>query len=786
MQLRTSDRRRPASLNAVVAEVAAAVLVHASLWLLLLSMLSVQMPAWWLAVIALLPVPLYFLSRIKSFGTLLPVYAAVLPLLAGLIGYKYFGKGLLQLYDYLAKAVNGVHELALFPGLSGYPASDVPDLPAQAVLLLPAFLTAGLIAYAICRKVRPLAVLTCLLPALPWLLIGLKPSMSALIFYLVAVTFYLILLTTRSKGVARRLTWLNGEVSGALLVFLVLLALLLGGFERSETVDRVRDRISTRVTAFRYAPEDPADGMPGGDLNQADTVTYDGRPALTVTTPNAFSMYLKGFTGDVLEDGVWQPLSADTYFKDYSLTGPWVRSDAFSPAISLGQLLDLKWQVQTAQYDRGERKSVTIARYPVTIRNERAFRNTMFLPYEVSAESKGLRRAELSHEGASAEGLRGQRSYELTVYQPLTADYGNVSSEAVIGEDAQYNERYRDDFVPAEKVYRDFVNAYERDLPDAYRAPVAELAHAAGLTGSPSKDVFRIRNLFGSAFRYSLELEAPAAGKDPLLTFMQETRTGYDTHFASLAVLLFRQAGIPARYAEGYFISKELAASVDSETEVELAVPDSASHAWVEVYKDGVGWVPVEVTPGYYETEPGSSSGAGNKAQEEQPEEVAPPETPEEEDKPLPDEPDEDDATPDAEKHGSLLLLLLPLFLLALLVPLVGNALARRKIRRAADKETTALAYRYLERVLRLFGLRPERRKPAETAALLGEDRRAYLTAIGLFYKETFSEEGLTPEERQQLCDTVLDLTANTKQLRRARKALRQKTANHREEHHGK
>lgn len=73
MQLRTSDRRRPASLNAVVAEVAAAVLVHASLWLLLLSMLSVQMPAWWLAVIALLPVPLYFLSRIKSFGTLLPV-----------------------------------------------------------------------------------------------------------------------------------------------------------------------------------------------------------------------------------------------------------------------------------------------------------------------------------------------------------------------------------------------------------------------------------------------------------------------------------------------------------------------------------------------------------------------------------------------------------------------------------------------------------------------------------------------------------------------------------------
>ena len=214
-------------------------------------------------------------------------------------------------------------------------------------------------------------------------------------------------------------------------------------------------------------------------------------------------------------------------------------------------------------------------------------------------------------------------------------------------------------------------------------------------------------------------------------------------------------------------------------------MPDSASHAWVEVYKDGVGWVPVEVTPGYYETEPGSSpSGAGTQGQVEQPEEVAPPETPEDEDAPLPEEPEED--TSDADRRGSLLPLLLPLLLLVLLAPLVGNTLARRKIRRAEDRATTALAYRYLERVLRLFGLRPERRKPAETAALLGEDRRAYLTAIGLFYKETFSEEGLTPEERQQLCDTVLDLTANTKQLRRARKALRQKTANHREEHHGK
>ncbi|MBQ8470168.1 MAG: hypothetical protein IJ547_06215, partial [Clostridia bacterium] len=84
---------------------------------------------------------------------------------------------------------------------------------------------------------------------------------------------------------------------------------------------------------------------------------------------------LRGFSGDVLDKGRCQPLSADAYFHDYSLTGPWVRSNFFSPAISFGQLLDLKWQVQTTQYENGERDAVTLPRYPVTIHNERAYSN---------------------------------------------------------------------------------------------------------------------------------------------------------------------------------------------------------------------------------------------------------------------------------------------------------------------------------------------------------------------------------------------------------------------------
>ena len=148
--------------------------------------------------------------------------------------------------------------------------------------------------------------------------------------------------------------------------------------------------------------------------------------------------------------------------------------------------------------------------------------------------------------------------------------------------------------MPVEKVYRAFAQANERDIPEQYQGVMSELGAAVvGKTTKVSDATYRIRNYFTKNYQYSLDVAEPEPGQDPLLRFL-ESRTGYCTHFATLATLLYREAGIPARYAEGYFISEELAGSVEKETDVTLSVPDSAAHAWVEVYLDGVGWVPVE------------------------------------------------------------------------------------------------------------------------------------------------------------------------------------------------
>ena len=74
-----------------------------------------------------------------------------------------------------------------------------------------------------------------------------------------------------------------------------------------------------------------------------------------------------------------------------------------------------------------------------------------------------------------------------------------------------------------------------------------------------------------------------------MVYFLTESRRGYCMHFASAAALALREMGVPARYASGYTADMEQGRKAD--------VPDYAAHAWVEVYVDGYGWYPVEVTP---------------------------------------------------------------------------------------------------------------------------------------------------------------------------------------------
>ncbi len=106
----------------------------------------------------------------------------------------------------------------------------------------------------------------------------------------------------------------------------------------------------------------------------------------------------------------------------------------------------------------------------------------------------------------------------------------------------------------------------------------------------------------GERFTYTLSPEAETnADLDGVENFLSVTHEGYFVQYASAVALILREAGIPARYVEGY-VASDLRNIGSSGTAGKYAavVLDSDEHAWVEVWFDGIGWVQYEVTPIYY------------------------------------------------------------------------------------------------------------------------------------------------------------------------------------------
>lgn len=142
---------------------------------------------------------------------------------------------------------------------------------------------------------------------------------------------------------------------------------------------------------------------------------------------------------------------------------------------------------------------------------------------------------------------------------------------------------------------RDDVLAVPADVPEI--VPVTAAAVTAGAETDYDalvalQDWFR-----GPEFQYSLE--APVAdgfdgtGVEAIAEFLQ-VREGYCVHFASAFALMARTLGMPARIVVGYLPGVATGEEVDGEDVAQ--VTSSQSHAWPEVYFEGIGWVPFEPT----------------------------------------------------------------------------------------------------------------------------------------------------------------------------------------------
>lgn len=115
-----------------------------------------------------------------------------------------------------------------------------------------------------------------------------------------------------------------------------------------------------------------------------------------------------------------------------------------------------------------------------------------------------------------------------------------------------------------------------------------------------------IKQAIESRVKYNLNAPAIPEGKDPVDTFLFETREGYCDLFATAMAQMARAVGMPSRVATGFWPNGE------PNSDGYYVIRESDYHMWAEIYFEGVGWMPFDPTEGA-ESVPGSERGAARE-----------------------------------------------------------------------------------------------------------------------------------------------------------------------------
>ena len=162
------------------------------------------------------------------------------------------------------------------------------------------------------------------------------------------------------------------------------------------------------------------------------------------------------------------------------------------------------------------------------------------------------------------------------LYNILSSDESNESNSIALPD---YKGRAPAAYTQIEKSTAEGLLQLALDAgidPDADRATIVDM----------------VAEYISSSARYTLTPYIIPDGEDFALHFLQTSKRGYCIHFATAATLMLRALDIPARFTSGFVVTVP-----EDSAEKTIEVTDRDAHAWVEVYYDGVGWIPLEVTP---------------------------------------------------------------------------------------------------------------------------------------------------------------------------------------------
>ena len=478
--------------------------------------------------------------------------------------------------DLFAARVDWGKTFPFAPGLGLNPAAAHTRLFLLAALALLALI----LGWAVVRARRWWLVLALTLPPLlPGLLADLYPDWPP--FLALAACWCAMILCDLCRWAApsaRGKLTLTALPCAAAALFLITLAFPREGYTRPQwaldaetalynAANRAGDIFTLWEGPFQGSGVTYVGSAGEADLAHAGPLRYFGRTVLRVTADYTGLLYLRGSSLAVYEDGVWKALPEGTY-AGYSTDDDPGPSPLYFPAM----------------HEQGG------PTYTVTVDNVGAVGSCVYVPYFPIPQDQDDTGA-LPVEDSYFARRQGQWTHTMSfVEREASADGWGTTSIPGSAWRSAGGYAYTDT-----QEYSRYVYDHYLDVPGELREWLAGLCayHNIGGNDGPVETARQIAALLDERCEYDPETPAAPEGVDPVVYFLGQSRRGYCMHYASAAALMLRQAGIPARYVSGFF-----ADCVDGQT---VYVPDRAAHAWVEIWLDGFGWYPVDVTPAAYE-----------------------------------------------------------------------------------------------------------------------------------------------------------------------------------------
>lgn len=404
---------------------------------------------------------------------------------------------------------------------------------------------------------------------------GLVPVDWGFVLVMLAVALFLFPVENKYKNenTKKRQSRLQATIMNLLHIGMSCMIVVILIFTTNKDFSTENGIAAVEAQLHQWKYEKQSGAMPEGKLSDLGAREKGNKTVLTITMEEPQKLYLRGMVGEIYTGTEWQPQSAERYIETEDVFY-WLHKMGFYGQSSIGNAMLLIGEEQPQE---------------MTIQNVAACSKYQYLPYALIGNRI------LDQRGIGDGSVFAKNTDEIIIsYMKGSLPQWYQTKVQLVQKQKDKNVQ---EYLKQEQTYQKFVKEQNLQVTNEVIGVCQRMLKEVQREKTLGEITALIRNTLEERLDYSEKIITQNGANDFFQYTLEQSKKGYSVHYATVATLMLRYCGVPARYVEGYFLSEEEAAGYEKGDTILLT--EEHSHAWAEYYLDGIGWIPFEVTPGY-------------------------------------------------------------------------------------------------------------------------------------------------------------------------------------------